>query len=188
MKLKALCSAAALCLGAALVSAGPASAATYIWTFTNTSDVVEASGALTTGAADGGGFDVTALSGNVHDAAAGVDGSITSFTPGSGNDGVFAWDNVAYTSTPHVDNLGLLFHVGAAEINIYNNTGPCCSVVYPGVYPLGDVLQSSGGGVDTGTFNLSAVPEPASWAMMLVGFGGMGAAMRNSRRKLAVAA
>ena len=30
-----------------------------------------------------------------------------------------------------------------------------------------------------------AVPEPATWAMMLVGFGGLGAAMR-SRRKLAV--
>ena len=32
----------------------------------------------------------------------------------------------------------------------------------------------------------AAVPEPATWAMMLVGFGGLGAAMR-SRRKLAVA-
>ena len=32
-----------------------------------------------------------------------------------------------------------------------------------------------------------AVPEPATWAMMLVGFGGLGAAMR-SRRKLAAAA
>lgn len=28
-----------------------------------------------------------------------------------------------------------------------------------------------------------AVPEPATWAMMLVGFGGMGAAMRRNRRK-----
>jgi hypothetical protein len=33
----------------------------------------------------------------------------------------------------------------------------------------------------------AAVPEPASWAIMLVGFGGLGAAMR-SRRKQAVAA
>jgi hypothetical protein len=32
----------------------------------------------------------------------------------------------------------------------------------------------------------SAVPEPASWAMMLGGFGMMGAAMRSSRRKVAV--
>ena len=32
------------------------------------------------------------------------------------------------------------------------------------------------------------IPEPATWAMMLVGFGGLGAAMRSNRRKQAVAA
>jgi len=30
------------------------------------------------------------------------------------------------------------------------------------------------------------VPEPATWAMLLLGFGGLGAAMRNQRRKLAL--
>jgi hypothetical protein len=35
---------------------------------------------------------------------------------------------------------------------------------------------------------VSSVPEPATWAVMLVGFGAMGAAMRNSRRKLATVA
>ena len=32
------------------------------------------------------------------------------------------------------------------------------------------------------------VPEPATWAMMLVGFGGLGAAMRSTRRKQAAVA
>ena len=31
--------------------------------------------------------------------------------------------------------------------------------------------------------SLSAVPEPASWAMMLVGFGGLGVAMRSRRKQ-----
>lgn len=35
--------------------------------------------------------------------------------------------------------------------------------------------------VDTISFN-SAVPEPATWAMMLMGFGAMGAAMRRQRK------
>ena len=35
---------------------------------------------------------------------------------------------------------------------------------------------------------VTSVPEPATWAVMVLGFGGMGAAMRNKRRKLAVSA
>jgi hypothetical protein len=30
-------------------------------------------------------------------------------------------------------------------------------------------------------FTTSAVPEPASWAMMLIGFGGLGAVLRERR-------
>jgi predicted outer membrane repeat protein len=37
--------------------------------------------------------------------------------------------------------------------------------------------------LDNVTLSTAAVPEPMTWAMMLVGFGGMGAAMRTNRRK-----
>jgi hypothetical protein len=39
-------------------------------------------------------------------------------------------------------------------------------------------------GVSTGSF-ASAVPEPATWAIMLTGFGGLGAAMRSNRKRVA---
>jgi hypothetical protein len=40
-------------------------------------------------------------------------------------------------------------------------------------------LAQGGGGTDPDT---GAVPEPGTWAMMLLGFGGMGVAMRRRRR------
>jgi len=50
-------------------------------------------------------------------------------------------------------------------------------------------IANDGGGIEVddlqfGALN-SAVPEPTVWAMMLVGFGGLGAAMRGSRRRRA---
>ena len=168
----------ALAIGA-LASTSAMAAQNYDWTFTNGATTI-ASGTLTTGAADNGGFDVTALSGNVIVSVDGVSGAITSFTPGSGNDGVFIWDNIVYpAATPHIDNPGLLFDVGSTEFNIYNSAGG---------FPNGDIIANANNnfGGSSGTFNLTAVPEPATWAMMLVGFGGLGVAMR-SRRKMATA-
>ncbi len=34
------------------------------------------------------------------------------------------------------------------------------------------------------SFEGERLPEPATWAMMLVGFGGLGATMRMTRRKI----
>lgn len=46
----------------------------------------------------------------------------------------------------------------------------------------------SAGNVLLGELNATpSVPEPATWAMMLLGFGAMGVAVRRSRRKVAVA-
>ncbi|MFL6755162.1 MAG: FxDxF family PEP-CTERM protein [Sphingomicrobium sp.] len=39
----------------------------------------------------------------------------------------------------------------------------------------------------SGTLNIAPVPEPATWAMMLLGFGGIGMTMRKRRRGLALA-
>lgn len=84
-------------------------------------------------------------------------------------------------------------------------TGPIAGVTYPGgqmFTPSGGELtlrlsQSLGysvaggpgyGEERLGTVNLAGgVPEPATWAMMLVGFGGLGAMMRRHRSQVALA-
>ena len=43
-------------------------------------------------------------------------------------------------------------------------------------------------GVGEISYSAAGVPEPASWALMLIGFGGLGGALRASRRRVAVAA
>ncbi|THD53370.1 MAG: PEP-CTERM sorting domain-containing protein [Phenylobacterium sp.] len=72
---------------------------------------------------------------------------------------------------------------GGFDYFVWNNSngGPSStSWNYGGDYGNGrlDLTISNGG----------AVPEPASWALMLVGFGGLGAALRGSRRRAAAAA
>jgi hypothetical protein len=160
----------------------------YDWTFTNVANGIEAYGTLTTGAAANGGYDVTALTGFVNDPTIGVDAAITGYSSAPGIDGSFAWDNIVYTTpgAAHLDNLGLLFDAGGQEVNIYNSIGPCCSAIYtPGSYPKGDITAGSNNntGGDAGTFNISAAPEPATWAMMFMGIGMIGGALRYGRQK-----
>ncbi|MHB8529017.1 MAG: FxDxF family PEP-CTERM protein [Caulobacteraceae bacterium] len=42
--------------------------------------------------------------------------------------------------------------------------------------------------LSSGSLQVSGIPEPAAWTLMLAGFGGLGAALRGSRRKQASAA
>jgi len=48
-------------------------------------------------------------------------------------------------------------------------------------------ITALGSGSSNATINVSAVPEPATWAMMLLGFVGLGFAFRQSRRKVSFA-
>jgi hypothetical protein len=45
-----------------------------------------------------------------------------------------------------------------------------------------DTLQNGGSFAGTVTILTAAVPEPATWAMMLLGFGAIGLSMRKRRR------
>lgn len=51
--------------------------------------------------------------------------------------------------------------------------------------PAGAVSQPSVAA--TGNFSVAAVPEPATWGLMVLGFGAIGGALRTSRRKVVFA-
>jgi len=59
---------------------------------------------------------------------------------------------------------------------------------YYDFYSLGTFGNGAPGNVLLGGLALTpSVPEPGTWAMMLLGFGAVGAAMRRNRKKLALA-
>lgn len=61
-------------------------------------------------------------------------------------------------------------------------TGPAASPIFsPGTFQLTNFVF--GGATLTVTETVAAVPEPATWAMMITGFGFVGGAMRNRQRK-----
>ena len=58
--------------------------------------------------------------------------------------------------------------------------------ISPGIQTLGISGISGGNGSYAGTFSvatLAAIPEPASWAMMLIGFSAVGSTLRRRRRQ-----
>ena len=54
----------------------------------------------------------------------------------------------------------------------------------PDQYTLNIMGNNSAAGSLGGSITISAVPEPGTWAFMLLGFGAMGFAMRRSRKQV----
>lgn len=104
------------------------------------------------------------------------------------NDGTDIFD--ADTSAP-IDSNGLIFAIGPnapqagkdALYTVWDNGGGSFQTFFTGTVSAG-----SDHFYGYGTAAAGAVPEPAAWAMMLVGFGGLGAAMRQRRKPAALAA
>ena len=177
MKIIGLVSSAVLALSVGFVGATAASAATvYEVTYSAPANGDTGDFFLTLGSSAGGGyFNVASVTGTWDG------GAITGLLPVNGyadNDNLFS----PVPAPNYFTFPGVSFGTAAGvDINIANNG----TAVYtedrsdtdPVGYPQAPITSLS----------VTAVPEPATWAIMLVGFGGMGAAIR-SRRKQALAA
>ena len=65
----------------------------------------------------------------------------------------------------------------------WNFTNPTTRTLPAGQYTLNIVGTNSGAGSLGGSITINAVPEPATWALMLLGFAGMGFALRRGRQQ-----
>ncbi|HMI19116.1 MAG TPA: PEPxxWA-CTERM sorting domain-containing protein [Sphingomonas sp.] len=127
-----------------------------------------------------GGYDILSASGTVDGSA--VTGLVVN--PNQPNLGLvasFFFDNVLYTSGPGLSEAGFVVSTSALTINFGYSGG------YYAISADGSTHVNTHGQTvfntkfSTGDGSLSAVPESASWAMMVAGFGMAGAAMRRRR-------
>jgi len=166
----------AIVASAVAAIAAPAGAATY--TFDLTSSGGNGSGTIITATdASAGASLVTALQGTFDG------GAIALLAPGTypiyTNNPALANDNLFSAATPYFTTGGLSFSANGLNYNLYRNAGGvrfCNS--REGTCALFETVAFSASSVD-------AVPEPATWAMLLAGFGLSGAVLR--RRRTAVA-
>jgi hypothetical protein len=96
---------------------------------------------------------------------------------GSGN--FFCFANSGYNpGSPIPSSLSLMFSITSNTVGSFDNYTPSFKIDWLGSQNNYD-LVSLPIPVNTGV----PVPEPATWALMLLGFGGIGMVMRRSRRQ-----
>ncbi len=150
-------------VAALALSTAPAAAANFIYDFSFNSGFGAGSGQFTLSSDPTAGLaTVTGLSGTL-----GVD-AIALLAPGTyaGNDNLFK------AASPHFNFGGVSFSAGGLNYNLYNRGGA--------IQLCG--RTSSCQLTATSAFVTSAVPEPATWAMMIFGFGLAGFSLRRRQR------
>jgi hypothetical protein len=175
---------------ASLFSAAPAAeAVTFLWSYSGPG--VSGGGTIQATQQDAVTYLITSISGTAN----GQTISGLSLYGGADN-------TIFYPNPPNVvvDGNGFAFGVGngSTAYNIYEDFGlyPApspyhCGAAYCIIGPGDPTLPGFGAGdpvvaLETLTLTLTGVPEPATWAMMLSGFAGLGfAAYRRKKANLA---
>ena len=164
----------------AVLTAVPANAAEYIFNYQSTSSLFGSppqtlEGVFTTSDVPVQRFGETAFA--ITDIRGTLNGAaITGLFAAPGNPTYYYFT----TGGTFLDGSGVRFNAGG-----FTNV----AFFQPSVGPADQYRINGGGGISTlGNASSSlvsgAVPEPATWAMMLLGFGFVGAAMRSARRRL----
>jgi hypothetical protein len=185
MKIKAFLAGAAATAALAL-SAASAQAATQVFNFTDNVDKIFAFGSFSVDDTPNalGTYNITGVTGTVIDAGPaspivdqiqGIIGDPN--TPDPVINFGFIYDNV----TPLNTNGVLFSGMSNAIYNLWSNGGTSGELY---TYGLSGVPAFDA----HGTLSVGSVPEPSTWAIMLMGFGALGAALRSGRRRLVLAA
>jgi hypothetical protein len=170
-------------IAALAIAAAPSQAATLAFSFNDNVDGIFANGDFTvsnTANADGT-FDITDVTGAVIDDRSGtptidsISLEVPNFNDPSPTDAFgFIYDNVAPLNVN-----GVLFMGASGDIYNLWSTGGGNGELY--TYGAGLPAFDA-----AGTLSVGGVPEPATWAMMLTGFFGLGSVLRRRRAALAV--
>jgi len=160
----------ALMLGGALsLAAASAGATTYEWTLTGPSASLggfayDGSGTLTTGEIAGQ-TEITGIAGEIGGNAI------------TGLSSFFGADNKFFPTTTLLDTRGLGVETASGQlIDVFSFYAPNATDIAPG-NNYGE-FTSNPGSFGVGTFSASAVPEPGSWALFILGALAAGAALR----------
>ncbi|WP_293906105.1 PEPxxWA-CTERM sorting domain-containing protein [Phenylobacterium sp.] len=184
--------------GAALglaTAAGQAKASTWLVTYaaqsgapalaTLTLDVADALNAV-------GGYDVLGVSGAVDgDTVTHLVANPSQPFASYSADGMFIFDNVVWAAAPHFSNPGLFFAAASGdEYNLFSDNATTYELyrAHAGVgyldHSVGSVaaaLIPPHAPLDPGDIGTAGVPEPATWTMLILGFGAVGVALRRRR-------